>query len=75
MDRTSPAPFIRPIRLAYQPHQSAVLFARNKPGTSNQPAVLAFLSEQIGMSHQPNEQADYYYHSLLIGVAQDQLLN
>jgi hypothetical protein len=40
-------------------HQTAVLFSRNKPATSNQPPVL-FSEDKPAptISHQPNEQAD-----------------
>jgi hypothetical protein len=31
---------LRPVRMAYQPYQPAVLFSQNKPATSNQSAVL-----------------------------------
>jgi hypothetical protein len=48
-------PFLRPVRLAYQPPASSTFLSEQ---TSHQPpANSTFLSEQISTSHQPNEQA------------------
>jgi hypothetical protein len=45
-------------------HQPAVLFSHNKPATSNQSAVLFSQNKPASaISHQPNEQADAFYHS------------
>jgi hypothetical protein len=47
----------RPVRLAYQP-PATVILSRNKPATSNQPAVLSSQNKQASaISHQPTEQA------------------
>jgi hypothetical protein len=39
-------------------HQPAVLFSQNKPATST------FLSEQISISHQPNERAAVFSYAI-----------
>jgi hypothetical protein len=48
---------LRSDRLAYQPTASSTSTQYFSLGTNQQPAPSTFLSEQISIRHQPNEQA------------------